>query len=125
MYNRSPRPRQVRAAPCSRHVIMQNQDGSKFDFAIRNLTLDRFRGTRLVFCAADSKFFRRCHMAQEQAKVHPIKEAAQKAAQPTSQTSQQAARPVKSKPIQALPADRIVFPKQLSLLRAYAAASGH
>jgi hypothetical protein len=61
-------------------------------------------------------------MAQETAKVHPINEAAQQAAQPTSQ---QVARPTKSKPTQPLPADRIVFPKQLGLLRAYAAASGH
>ena len=54
-------------------------------------------------------------MSQEQATIHPISGAPQ----------EPPVKPAKSKPIQVLPADRVIFAKQLSLLRAYAAASGH
>lgn len=56
-------------------------------------------------------------MSQEKSNVVAITEAA-------GQQSQQA-KPAKSKPTQTLPTDRVVFNKHLSLLRAYAAASGH
>lgn len=52
-------------------------------------------------------------MSQSKATVHQIGEAA---APPTA--------PVKAKPLQILPTDRITIAKQLAVLRAYAAASG-
>lgn len=63
-------------------------------------------------------------MAQEQATIYPINESVGqqiKSEEPATQT----VKSPKVKPTQPLPTERMLFAKQLNLLRAYAALSGH